>query len=968
MSGRGKSDNPSLLQFQCQTQCRTSLQTVSVMKSRFYRRLMVFLFIVSPLFGFAVPIQSSPSRHLFAESAVLEHNSLWQIETSLALYTGRAADSFSEGLSKGVNLQLSYFPQEDRSVTSYSRPLFAGAAKIRRRSRGKRKAETALRPQYKNCQDTDLSSLKFKQGLQSEGGFCFSCKVKNIWNVWNINFESLNKSNEALQLKEFREKLRKRVTGKIHAKLFKIRLLRVCLEKDRKKQERFFTPLVPHSSGFGFSSGIRPDGPLIQAVCRERKKALHASVQARLPDLRIDLALSSVNADQIVTGRPNLSHPLTHAVSGFVSLPKLRAKERRMAMKRLADYLAKTDLEGYGAEEFRGLFLRGAPLKKLTGKDQARLRRAVWKFQKKAKARYFQAIHDPVSDTPLLGYLKSDTPNDKELAVALGRVETHLEDSLKKIRPKRDIWSEEVEDPEEDMALLLSFKPLVEELLKEEKRFCFVAEKARVQADREERFKKYASIGAGVLAAGACFITGPVGASVCLAAGAGLGFVGYKQVKSERDSALGRVLMGKEFETIGGLEKKERELFLTKLFLPLSAYGTTAVPARAAGGAIARSLKGPKTGARGKGGETDNQAGQTGGSSKQVSSGENRQDTGGNRRTDLSLPEENFPPELFLRTSKQEEEVFRKAWRIQPESEAGAGGIKYYTEAQLEELKKIFGEGGLSKGKIQQFMSARFRTETNRLPNIAITEDSLARFMNQHEKSGGIVREKFEKALMIANRKHQYLIKRSNGAKLYHGAPSPSLLAFTALKSKGGLRGGHELEYPEFKDGGGPALLNNPSYRERLYSLSTVKITDIDVAITYSTKASSDKMKFTEEEIKPLLGAVPVSSVSLKDLKFIPWDKLSERDSALISEEFPVLYGLKPKNSRAVNPQDPDISLFGSGAEVDVFLDGGADFDEIVSIFVPYDKVPLVEKIIKERNLPITVSAIEPIQKPGFLK
>ena len=224
--------------------------------------------------------------------------------------------------------------------------------------------------------------------------------------------------------------------------------------------------------------------------------------------------------------------------------------------------------------------------------------------------------------------------------------------------------------------------------------------------------------------------------------------------------------------------------------------------------------------------------------------------------------------------------------------------------------------------------------------------------MSQQEKSGGSVRKKFEVDLAVANRKHQYLIKRSNGAELYHGSPSRSLLAFTALKSKGGLRGGHELEYPDLKDG-----------REGLYSLSTVKITDIDVAIDYS-KGIPDQLKFTEEEIKPFLDAVPVGY--LKKPNFIPWDKLSERDSALISENFPVLYGLKPKNSRAVNPRDPDITLYGSGAEVDVLMTGGADFDEIVSIFVPYDKVPFVEKIIKERNLPITVSPIEPIQNLGL--
>ena len=56
--------------------------------------------------------------------------------------------------------------------------------------------------------------------------------------------------------------------------------------------------------------------------------------------------------------------------------------------------------------------------------------------------------------------------------------------------------------------------------------------------------------------------------------------------------SLGRALTGKQFETLAGVSEKEREEILAKLGVPLGAFGTTAVPARAASGAIARAIKG----------------------------------------------------------------------------------------------------------------------------------------------------------------------------------------------------------------------------------------------------------------------------------------------------------------------------------------------------------------------------------------
>ena len=819
---------------------------------------------------------------------------------------------------------------KNQNHASQSLGLFAKATNIRRQTRAKRKAKSALKPEYKHCQGTDLSSLRFPQKSyeETEGGLCFNCPNPEMAE----DFKALKQANEAIQLKEFREQLRKRILGQVSAKLFKIRHLRACFEKDREKIRYPFDLQANTYKGRTTSPLSKKfvDWPLIQAHCQNQKKALRKSIQSQMPQMRVNLALSSVNADYIVRGQPDFSFPLSHTVSDFASIPKLTDEEQRIAKEHLAKFMENTKLEGYSQEEFKSRFLKSQDLKKLTEKDQARLKQTIYEGQKTAQAHYFQAIEEPISNTPLLGYLKSPNPDDKEIGSALKKIETHLKKALKEVRhPERDL-NGRIEDPEKDMAFLLSFKPLVEELLKEEKHFCFVAEKARIQAKKNEKFEQYSSIAMGILAAGACVITGPVGATVCLTSGVGLGVYGYKQAKAERDITLKQVLIGKEFETIGGLEERERELFLAKLFLPLSAYGTTAVPARALGGAIAKTFR-TKMSQEGKNEPVENPlANQTNGQkiNKQI-------------EPTAQKPTEKIPSDLVLRAkSRKETKAFKQAWRVP----MGSENSRYYTKAQLEEVKELL--KGLSEDAIQSFMAEKFTAQTNRLPHTIITRESLVRFMNQHEKGGGKFDRNFTIALAEALKEKQYVIKHSNLADLYHGSKSRSLLAFTKYK-KHGLKG----------------LGGN---------LSTVKITDLEVADLYSqdkgwrnNPISPEGTMLTENrlDVNPLLNAVRPNMHSAMD-------KLSKAEKLLVKEDFPIIYGLKPKAERTIKPEDPDWTLIGephtlsSRPGVDVVMVGGADLDEIVSIFVPYDKVHMVQEIVKKQGLPITVSPIEPIQKP----
>ena len=179
---------------------------------------------------------------------------------------------------------------------------------------------------------------------------------------------------------------------------------------------------------------------------------------------------------------------------------------------------------------------------------------------------------------PVLGYLKSESPNRTEWGEAFSKVEENLQVLLEKAH-------------DEDMGLLLSFGPLVKELLKEDKSFCLPAEKARIQAEKNESLKNWALLGAGVLSAVPCFMTGPIGAGVCLTAGMTLGVVGHGMAKRATEESFGRLLTGEDFETIAGLEGKAKEEFLAKLFLPLAAWGTTAVPAKAFGATVSKAIR-----------------------------------------------------------------------------------------------------------------------------------------------------------------------------------------------------------------------------------------------------------------------------------------------------------------------------------------------------------------------------------------
>ena len=346
----------------------------------------------------------------------------------------------------------------------------------------------------------------------------------------------------------FKEKLQKRVIGQIRTKIARTQALRACVT--------------------GQTSQLLKKGaeqPTIHKLnCRERKKALKDSINSRWADMRIHLALSSVNADQSATGRPYLSYPLSHEVSDFGSLPKLSDKEQEIAKQRWAESLSQVPLDSLSPSQFKQGFMAGNTKflgKSLSSSDSYKLKKATWEMQKKSQAQYRQIIED----MPLLAYLKTgDTDNKQDMDQAFAKVEKNLDYLLTKV------MAEDV-----DMGLLLSFKPLVEELMADSQGgYCLTAERAKAKADQETSQEQMGVVALGIIATVPCFMGGPASMALCLGTGLGMGALGYQQAKEGLDESLGKVFTGRDFEKIADLASADNALFWEKVLLPTAVRGT----------------------------------------------------------------------------------------------------------------------------------------------------------------------------------------------------------------------------------------------------------------------------------------------------------------------------------------------------------------------------------------------------------
>ena len=438
-----------------------------------------------------------------------------------------------------------------------------------KRSRVSKKKQS-IQAQYEECKGKDIYKLNSQfQELSHEEELeasilCIDCLSKS-----STPNDSLNDTKRYLQrrglksstankkdkkksaYKSFKEKLRKKVMGQVKLKMAQNEVLQICMDKNRNKGkgEEWLAKRAP-----------RLDWSDIKEGCDQTKEELFSSVRKGWYEMRVNLAMASVDSTRIVTGIfPNLSSPLSHEVSDFGSLSKLKKGEKRALKKRWLNHLSKAPLEKVSVKQLESHFFNGGISKKASSKDLREMVKATKDLQRRSRDDY----HQIVNRMPLLAYMKTGEPeNEKDMAQAFSKYNAHLEDLLEK-----------VEDENVNMSLLLSFEPLVKSLLKGNEGYCLVAEGARLKAERDESLKKWGLMAAGVVAGGFCIMTSGMS---CLGLGLFVGATGLKTKKGVSKESLERFLTGKDFETLARLEEKDREAFWELVLLPTALWGTVA--------------------------------------------------------------------------------------------------------------------------------------------------------------------------------------------------------------------------------------------------------------------------------------------------------------------------------------------------------------------------------------------------------
>ena len=202
-------------------------------------------------------------------------------------------------------------------------------------------------------------------------------------------------------------------------------------------------------------------------------------------------------------------------------MPKLTKEEQQKVRERLAENLSKVPLDHIPSDQIKSQLLNGKPLRRANAKDIQQIRKASGKLQEESQARYRKHIEE----MPLMGYMKTGDPeNEQDMDQTFSKYMGHLNDLLEK-----------VEDESVDMALLLSFGPLVEGLLKDNAGYCLAAEGERLKAERGESLKMWSLVAAGVVAAAPCFMTA---GAVCLGLVALVGAIGYGEAKKVAKESL----------------------------------------------------------------------------------------------------------------------------------------------------------------------------------------------------------------------------------------------------------------------------------------------------------------------------------------------------------------------------------------------------------------------------------------------
>lgn len=272
------------------------------------------------------------------------------------------------------------------------------------------------------------------------------------------------------------------------------------------------------------------------------------------------------------------------------------------------------------------------------------------------------------------------------------------------------------------------------------------------------------------------------------------------------------------------------------------------------------------------------------------------------------------------------------------------------------------------------FTDARLRAnaiETLRLDRFANEADPLQAMLSSLQSRGGpeyaLTRRKMYYNLLD---RYGILIEKGNGASLFHGSNSASLVS--VMKVEGGPRGlvpaGQLIERGEVPFSGEllPGISEGGVNRNHL---SVTTFNYLDLAMQYATKNGkySPEMsrkniaeygkrmqQFKDSNNEAMAQAASVR-IEVERKRIARWEVLSPLEKELIERDFPVLYGI-----RRHPDQKPLRGIPTRVGTWELLIPDGVKPEEIVSVFVPAARVAFVRDHLAFGNR-IEVSPIEPV-------
>jgi hypothetical protein len=192
-------------------------------------------------------------------------------------------------------------------------------------------------------------------------------------------------------------------------------------------------------------------------------------------------------------------------------------------------------------------------------------------------------------------------------------------------------------------------------------------------------------------------------------------------------------------------------------------------------------------------------------------------------------------------------------------------------------------------------------------------------------------------------------------SQFFHGSTSASLLAFTNYNQfQGKLIPTGILESQGKVPFSGEIAFGRRGINQN--NISTAHLGRIEDAIQYANQQSWNpeiglqSIKEAEDYPKELR----INIVEITEARIREWEKLDPFEKALVSDGFPVLYGIKPRTHRK-----KDLSTVRSAVYGEVAISNEVNPDEIKVIYIPRDKIEGIKTLIQTKFPDIKIEPLE---------